>query len=235
MEQRGRGAETMRKMICTIVTFCMIVMCSAIVSAQDIPNEGMKLWVSANDLELENSVKVSIWNDKSGNENHLTQGTNARRPTVLASENTVLNNSKTVNFGRTNYILADGIDYTGDASFVLYYKPNDTDAGQTVFSSHSLVGEPVVESGKIPFSISNSEKGTLVFCMSNAEGTVTEYDMGVSITDVSGYMALYVVIDESEKILSKSKQDTRLKAQNPYGDGTTSAKIEKEIREYFNN
>jgi len=44
-----------------------------------------------------------------------------------------------------------------------------------------------------------------------------------------------LIIDESEKILSKSKQDTRLKAQNPYGDGTTSAKIEKEIREYFNN
>lgn len=40
--------------------------------------------------------------------------------------------------------------------------------------------------------------------------------------------------EESEKILSGTKQETRLKAQNPYGDGTSSIKIEKLIRNYFN-
>lgn len=39
------------------------------------------------------------------------------------------------------------------------------------------------------------------------------------------------IIYESEKILSSSFETTRLKAQNPYGDGTASVKIEKIIRE----
>ena len=41
------------------------------------------------------------------------------------------------------------------------------------------------------------------------------------------------IIAESEKILSSSKAETRLKAQNPYGNGTTSIKIEQIIRDYF--
>lgn len=41
------------------------------------------------------------------------------------------------------------------------------------------------------------------------------------------------IIEESEKILSNSKSDTRLKAQNPYGDGNASKRIEEILREYF--
>ena len=41
------------------------------------------------------------------------------------------------------------------------------------------------------------------------------------------------IVEESERVLSFSKEKTRLKAQNPYGDGKTSQKIEKIIREYF--
>ena len=41
------------------------------------------------------------------------------------------------------------------------------------------------------------------------------------------------IIDESEKILSSTKVLTRLNAKNPYGDGTTSVKIERIIRKYF--
>ena len=41
------------------------------------------------------------------------------------------------------------------------------------------------------------------------------------------------IVEESEKVLSKTKEQTRLKAQNPYGDGKTSERIEKIIREYF--
>ena len=44
-----------------------------------------------------------------------------------------------------------------------------------------------------------------------------------------------IIIEESEKVLSSSKEKTRLVAKNPYGDGTTSIQIEKIIREYFNN
>ena len=41
------------------------------------------------------------------------------------------------------------------------------------------------------------------------------------------------IVEESEKILSRSRAETRLKAQNPYGDGKSSERIEKIIREYF--
>ena len=38
------------------------------------------------------------------------------------------------------------------------------------------------------------------------------------------------ILEESEKILSSTKEATRLKAQNPYGDGTASKQIEQIIR-----
>lgn len=41
------------------------------------------------------------------------------------------------------------------------------------------------------------------------------------------------ITEESEKILSRTKNETRLKAQNPYGDGKTAGKIERIISEYF--
>ncbi len=41
------------------------------------------------------------------------------------------------------------------------------------------------------------------------------------------------IISESEKVLSSTKENTRLKAQNPYGDGKSSLKIEKIIRKYL--
>ena len=39
------------------------------------------------------------------------------------------------------------------------------------------------------------------------------------------------IVSESEKILSSTKEATRLKVQNPYGDGTSSKKIEQIIRQ----
>ena len=41
------------------------------------------------------------------------------------------------------------------------------------------------------------------------------------------------IVSVSESILSKSKQETRLKTQNPYGDGMSALKIEQIISEYF--
>ncbi len=41
------------------------------------------------------------------------------------------------------------------------------------------------------------------------------------------------IVKESEKILSSNKELTRLQAKNPYGDGTTSIKIEKLIRDFW--
>lgn len=40
------------------------------------------------------------------------------------------------------------------------------------------------------------------------------------------------IMEESEKVLSKDKAQTRLQVQNPYGDGKSSEKIEQLIRNY---
>lgn len=55
-------------------------------------------------------------------------------------------------------------------------------------------------------------------------------EAGVSILVGADYEQ---ILDESEKILSSDKASTRLKAQNPYGDGNSSLRIERLIREYF--
>lgn len=54
-------------------------------------------------------------------------------------------------------------------------------------------------------------------------------DAGVSILVGADYDK---IISESEKVLDQDKSQTRLQAQNPYGDGKTSEKIEVLIRSY---
>ena len=53
-------------------------------------------------------------------------------------------------------------------------------------------------------------------------------DAGVSILVGADYDK---IIDESEKVLSKTREQTRLQAQNPYGDGTSAKKIENILSE----
>lgn len=56
-------------------------------------------------------------------------------------------------------------------------------------------------------------------------------DAGVSVLVGADYDK---IVSLSENILSDKKENTRLKAQNPYGDGTSAKKIEKIIADYFN-
>ena len=51
-------------------------------------------------------------------------------------------------------------------------------------------------------------------------------DAGVSVLVGADYDK---IISYSEDILSKFREQTRLKAQNPYGDGTSAKKIEEII------
>lgn len=54
-------------------------------------------------------------------------------------------------------------------------------------------------------------------------------EAGVSILVGADYDK---IVEESEKVLSKDKAQTRLQVQNPYGDGKSSEKIEQLIRSY---
>lgn len=55
-------------------------------------------------------------------------------------------------------------------------------------------------------------------------------DAGVSVLVGADYDK---IVSLSEKILSNSKENTRLKASNPYGDGTSAKKISEIIAKYF--
>lgn len=57
-------------------------------------------------------------------------------------------------------------------------------------------------------------------------------DAGVSILVGADYDK---IVSESEKVLSNSREASRLKAVNPYGDGTSAKQIEEIINKYFNN
>lgn len=56
-------------------------------------------------------------------------------------------------------------------------------------------------------------------------------EAGVSILVGADYEK---IMFQSKKVLASDKSLTRLKAQNPYGDGKSSERIEKIIRKYFN-
>ena len=56
-------------------------------------------------------------------------------------------------------------------------------------------------------------------------------DAGVSVLVGADYDK---IVSLSEDILSKPKTITRLKAVNPYGDGTSAKKIEQQINKFFN-
>lgn len=56
-------------------------------------------------------------------------------------------------------------------------------------------------------------------------------EAGVSILVGADYDK---IILESEKVLSQDKSQSRLKAQNPYGDGKSAERIAKIINKYFN-
>ena len=57
-------------------------------------------------------------------------------------------------------------------------------------------------------------------------------EAGVSILVGADYD---VIMQSSEKILQQDKKITRLKTQNPYGNGKSAQVIESLIREYFDN
>lgn len=55
-------------------------------------------------------------------------------------------------------------------------------------------------------------------------------EAGVSVLVGADYRR---ITEESENVLKNGKAQTRLQAQNPYGDGKTSVRIEKIMREFF--
>ena len=56
-------------------------------------------------------------------------------------------------------------------------------------------------------------------------------DAGVSVLVGADYSK---IVSLSEQILSDTRENTRLKASNPYGDGTSAKQITQIINKFFN-
>ena len=110
----------------------------------------------------------------------------------------------TVSFAASQYLQSPAVNYAGDSTFILYFKPRSSNAG-TIFSSHSYTGETVTESGSIPFSIAINSEKELVFEMGNFSE-----ELGISVLNengnLKGYMSLYLSI--SGNTLSVYSSDT---------------------------
>lgn len=180
------------------------------------PVEKMQIWIEATDgIELDGN-KVNKWKDKSGNENHLVQSeSNTRRPQYLEVAEG-LKAGSSVKFLATQY-LSVATDYSGDATFAIYFRPTNNKNGQTLFSSHSYVGSSITESGRIPFSIAENDDKQLVFKM--ATGTETEDEAvfeGLNVPVVKDeYVALYVTISGTTVTVYAADQKNQLEITEP--------------------
>lgn len=188
----------MKKLIYSIIA--ILVLSAAVCSAESYapPEDNIGLWLKPESIAVDGGKRLDTWNDAACG-NDMSQATTTRKPTVIAPGNNILNDSKTVNFGINQYLESGDINYSGDSSFVIYYKQNDAVAGHALFSSSGYVGEAITESGKIPFSIINSENNTLEFAMYDEEGNLKEHNMNIPSDYSEGYRALYVTISAAEK------------------------------------
>lgn len=107
----------------------LIFLAAEVASAQNGPGgvgnrtgaSSLKVWMDANDLDGDdvftdnpaNGTQVSTWTDKSGNNNHLTQGTSARRPLYYVSAGQY----NAVNFINDGGSTFDYMTFTNTAHF----------------------------------------------------------------------------------------------------------------------
>lgn len=185
------------------------------------PQEDMLMWVSAGEGVEQNSGRINKWTNKSNDGNSLLQSVSNRCPSITESEK--LKTLDAVHFTKNRYLLAENINYSGDATFILYYTQSSTDEGNAIFSSHSFARDHVAESGKVPFSIVNSQDKTLAFKMQRVlqaeetEASSYYHDMNVSVADMDGnYMALYLTIESNTK-----KVNVYAKPMNDHTEITT--------------
>ena len=192
----------MKKIISMMFTALILTIVSSSVACAENtapPKEGMNLWIKAEDgvstVTEKKTVYVSKWEDLSQNGNDLTQEENKTKRATYKDEDTGLKIDNAVSFTASQYLQSPEVDYSGDATFVLYFKLRSDKEG-TVFSSHSYAGETVTESGKIPFSIAVNSEKELVFEMGNYSE-----NLGISVLDeegnLKGYIGLYLSISDN--------------------------------------
>lgn len=110
---------------------------------------GLKLWVDANDFV--SAGVISQWNDKSGLNNHLIQGTGAAQPSVVLN---VQNSKPIVRFDGVNdfFDLTTTISGSTDWTGVYVMKAFDASSNMCGLSYNTEVGYPVLQFGSSTYA-----------------------------------------------------------------------------------
>lgn len=140
-----------------------------------IPRSGLITWLMANEGITLASGNVSIWNDRSGQNNHATQSNSSNRPGYSSS---AINDLPAVTFNGSSQFLALPSGYstfTSGASIFVVLRPNSVSAGARVIdlgngatSDNVNIQEPTstgasmyVFNGSTPSSVTASSAITL--------------------------------------------------------------------------
>ena len=112
-----------------------------------IPTSNLLLWLDANDSSTitESSGSVSQWNDKSGNNNHLTQGSGSLQPTTNIVE---INGLNAIDFDGTQYLSrSDALGLTGNPSIEVWLVLS-ADSNLSTVDTYFYLGESTGAGGQ---------------------------------------------------------------------------------------
>ncbi|MFC1659029.1 LamG-like jellyroll fold domain-containing protein [Pseudomonadota bacterium] len=108
-----------------------------------IPSD-MELWLDASDegtITKDGSNDVSAWNDKSGNENHVTQVTSSYQPDYVSSSN--INGYPAIRFNGSEYFNLSAFESpAAHTKFIVFKSDSSASAQRIIF--YSKVGEAAI-------------------------------------------------------------------------------------------
>lgn len=173
----------------------IINMASGLVSAAFSPSDisGLQLWLDADDSDTItlNGSTVSQWNDKSGNDYNVSQGTASNQPTYQSA---VLNSKSVVRFDGTNDRLfnttAQPVSGSNNRTIFIVFSCNSaspTDYSLYFGPSNGGYGEVMGISQEIAVRVN---QGNRVFDQSNSDGShafVTFIQNGTNISNFDAW------------------------------------------------
>lgn len=192
------------KRITAIFLALIIISCSCIsyASEQDIPLDGLMLWVEADSgLTADEDGYIEKWEDKSEKGNDLKQEDINKQPLKYNKSYSLSGEQPSVAFETSQSLISDPIEYSGSSTFIIYYKPETNSTDRTVFSSSQYKGDATAVSGEIPFMLTNSSSETdgLLFTMTEEKGT-SKYPTKIPRASEKFMTAMLVIDAENKKV-----------------------------------
>ncbi len=115
---------------------------------QQIPQNGLALWLRADSIDVEDGQPVTEWRDQSGNGHVFSQGTASAQPSFVADGGAAVNNKPLVDCDGNDLLSAPfSADLNTNSVSVFVVAFPDTDDGNIHGIIESRSGVPVPRSG----------------------------------------------------------------------------------------